>query len=117
MFVEYFEDKPEHRWSCKPKKGFKYGVQITLWDSNGLEMTVEEFLFPFHAWLTETYGYDPKRCEPIFDWESDVVFVYFRDEEDRVAFKLVWGERKSTWDGENECYKNEGLRVDSILHI
>ena len=118
MFITYFERKPQYRYNCHPKKGFKYGVQIDLWENNrGMEMPVEEFMFPLIAWLVETYGYDIKRYEPIFDGESDTAFVYFRDDEDRVAFKLIWGENPSEWDDENECYVREGKRINAILHI
>ena len=118
MFVSYFEDEPKYRWNCHPKKDFKYGAQISLWDNDhDIEMTVEDFMFPLFAWLIKTYGYDPKRYETIFDTEADVAFIYFRDNEDRMAFKVAWGENESEWDDENECYVKSGIRVDSVIQI
>lgn len=118
MFITYFEGEPKYRYDCRPKKGFKYGVQISLWDNDSdIEIRVEDFMFPLIAWLVETYGNDPKRYEPIFDTESGTAFVYFRDEADTAAFKLIWGENPSEWDDDRHCYKKEGLRLADILHI
>lgn len=118
MFIEYFDKKPKYRYTCKPKKNFRHGVEITLWDNDHcIEMNIEDFVFPFHAWLIETYGNDPTRYEPIFDWECDVAFVYFRDREDQAAFKIIWGERVGDWDDKNDCYKEGGIRVGDILHL
>ena len=119
MFIEYFKDKPKYRHRCHPTKGFKYGIQIDLYDDteNGMEISIEDFIFPFIGWLVETYGNNPKRYEPLFDHESDTAFVYFKDNEDRVAFKIIWGEREAEWDDDNDCFINEGIKIDSILHV
>lgn len=118
MFIEYFEGECKYTSYRRPKNDFKYGVEINLWDNDhDIEMHLEDFIFPFIAWLVETYGYDPKRYEPVFQDEGDVAFVYFRDDEDRAAFKLIWGEKEAEWDDENSCYTEEGIRVDSILYI
>ena len=119
MFVEYFYEKPKlNGYRFHPKKGFKHGVELSLWEGHeGSEMLLDRFIFPFVAWLVETYGYDPKRYEPLFSDEDDMVRVYFRDEEDLTAFKLIWGEHPTDWDEDNECFKKEGIRVDSVLRL
>lgn len=119
MYIEYFEGKPKYTFDCiyRKKSKFNHGVQIDLWanDAN-IEMSVDVFMFPFFAWMIETYSYDPKRYEILFDVEADTAFVLFKDKEDLVAFKIIWGENPSEWDDEHECYVKEGIRVDSILH-
>ena len=117
MFVRYFDGDLEYSYECQPKKGFEYGVEISLWDNDDFtEMEINDFIFPFIAWLVETYSYDPERYEPCFDDESSTAFVYFRDDEDRAAFKLIWGENPSEWDDKNNRYKKEGVSVDTVLH-
>ena len=120
MFVTYFYENPKlNGYSFHPKKGFKHGVEISLWEGDSTELLIHEFLFPFHAWLVETYGYDPDRYEPLFDDEADMVRVYFRDEADLAAFKLIWGEKdgEEFWNDNDGCFREEGIRIGTILHI
>lgn len=120
MFIEYFTDTPKYTFNCiyRKKSKFKHGVQIDLWANDAsMEISIDDFIFPFFAWMIEIYSYDPKRYEVLFDTESDTAFALFRDKEDLVAFKIIWGENPSEWDEKHECYVSEGIRVDSILHI
>ncbi len=105
-FAYFYEQPILNGYRFSPQKGFKHGVEISFYDRDeygDYYETYEYFLLELIDFLFRTYDHDRKRYEFLMDDEHTLYRVYFRDEADQVAFKLLWG---GEWDKE-PVYEDE----------
>ena len=92
MEVKYFYERPKlNGYNFEQLTDFKYGVEFSFFEDDGdWETPWKKFLIPLIGSLVETYGANPERYEFLVDEEHCMYRVYFKDEEDQVAFKLLY---------------------------
>lgn len=102
MKVKYFYEKTiVNDGEFHPEKGFKHGAEISFYDRDKFGDTCDQydyFLLELIDFLFKTYGHDRERYEFLLTGHEYTLYrVYFRDEADQMAFKMLWG---GEWDKE-----------------
>lgn len=92
MEVIYFYEHPKlNGYDFHQLTNFKHGVEFSFFnDSHDWDKEWRKMLIPLILSLTETYGDNSNRYELLLNQENSMYRVYFKDDTDQVAFKLLW---------------------------
>ena len=77
-------------YTVKPKNKFPYIIHISL-DSSSFHPSWSESWNNFNKWLTENFGRYNEAWHTNGNTENGLYPYAFKNEEDLLAFKLLWG--------------------------